>query len=345
MLTIRQRGKNGNWYIRGTVSLGDKQIDVKEFSSGTSDRTAATHLMREHEQQLTLQLMFGSKARTIKATIADAFDAYLSKPKRPGSSDVLRLGKMNQLVGDMPISDAREAWRGFRTAYLDGHDPSGQDRYRSILQAAINIFHAAHGLEPIKIKAIPFNNERIRFLSLTDQDRLISSYSAHTRPLATMLAYQGPRNQEALQSQWGAWGVDMERRTIFFPRTKTGNPRTVAMHDRVFLALEPGWVDRGRPEKGHVFLTRAGIPFQDTRDLVVQGGNPIKTSHRNACRKAEIDDFTVHDWRHHWASRCVMAGIDLITIMRMGGWKSLRMVQRYAAVDTTHMHAAVHLLT
>lgn len=40
-----------------------------------------------------------------------------------------------------------------------------------------------------------------------------------------------------------------------------------------------------------------------------------------------------------------MAGIDLINIMRMGGWKSLRMVQRYAAVDTTHMHEAVHKLT
>lgn len=36
-----------------------------------------------------------------------------------------------------------------------------------------------------------------------------------------------------------------------------------------------------------------------------------------------------------------MAGIDLLTIMRLGGWKSLRMVQRYAAVDTVHMNAAV----
>ena len=58
-----------------------------------------------------------------------------------------------------------------------------------------------------------------------------------------------------------------------------------------------------------------------------------------------MEDFTVHDWRHHWAFHCVMAGIDLITIMRMGGWDSLRMVQRYAAVDVTHMEAAVHWLT
>ena len=345
MLTLRTRGKNGIWYIRGTVALGDKQIVVKEFSSGTRDRTAATHLMRQREQELTQQLMFGARVRTVKATIADAFDSYLSKPKPPGSSDVIRLGKMNEFIGDMPVNEFREAWETFRASYLYGHDPAGQDRYRSVLQAAVNVFYARHGVEPVKIKAIPFDNERIRFLSKVDQDRLIESYSPHVQPIALMLAYQGPRNQEALQTQWGARGADMEQRTIHFPITKTGNPRTVAMHRRVFGALEKIWIDRGRPERGHVFLTRAGQPFQDTRFLAVQGGNPIKTSHKNACAKAEIEDFTVHDWRHHWASRCVMAGVDSVTLMRMGGWKSLRMVQRYAAVDVTHMHAAVHRLT
>ncbi len=45
--------------------------------------------------------------------------------------------------------------------------------------------------------------------------------------------------------------------------------------------------------------------------------------------------------RHHWASWCVMSGIDLETIKRMGGWKSLRMVERYTAVSTEDMAAAV----
>ncbi|WP_243847962.1 tyrosine-type recombinase/integrase [Sphingomonas oligoaromativorans] len=75
--------------------------------------------------------------------------------------------------------------------------------------------------------------------------------------------------------------------------------------------------------------------------MPVQGGNPLKNAHVNACDRAGVANFTVHDWRHHWASHCVMAGIDLLTIMRLGGWKSLRMVQRYAALDTTHMKAAV----
>jgi integrase len=98
------------------------------------------------------------------------------------------------------------------------------------------------------------------------------------------------------------------------------------------------------PTEGHVFLNRVGKPYSDTRDAPVQGGNPLKNAHDSACRRAGISNFTVHDWRHHWASHCVMAGVDLITIMRLGGWKSLRMVQRYAAVDTSHMREAVHKL-
>lgn len=45
MLTIRPRGKHGTLYIRGTVTLGNKCIIVAEYSSGTRDRDAASHLM------------------------------------------------------------------------------------------------------------------------------------------------------------------------------------------------------------------------------------------------------------------------------------------------------------
>ena len=136
----------------------------------------------------------------------------------------------------------------------------------------------------------------------------------------------------------------MERGTIFFSRTKTGNPRTVEIHPRVDALLRPLWLEHGKPDEGHVFLNRRGQSYTDTRDARVQGGNPLQTAHENACARARIAGFTVHDWRHHWASHCVMAGIDLITVMRLGGWKSLRMVQCYAAVDTQHMHEAVRKL-
>ena len=58
----------------------------------------------------------------------------------------------------------------------------------------------------------------------------------------------------------------------------------------------------GRPDSGHVVLNRRGQPYQDTADLAVQGGNPLKHVHATVCERAGVASFNVHDWRHHWAS-------------------------------------------
>src|SRR4028118_1314767 len=142
MLTLRQRGKARNWYIRGTVAFGGRGFDLQEFSSGTSDKAAAEYLKSRKEQELVEQLMFGPRATAARATVADALSSYLSKPKRPGSSDLLRVGKLNDLIGDMTLADPLAAWRRFQDEYLAGYAPAGQDRYRSVLQSAINVYNA-----------------------------------------------------------------------------------------------------------------------------------------------------------------------------------------------------------
>ena len=83
MLSIRTRGKNGIYYIRGVVSLGDKQTVVKEFNSGTSDRDAAAHLMAEHETKLRHRLMFGPATVVAQGTIAAPFPATWQRQSPP----------------------------------------------------------------------------------------------------------------------------------------------------------------------------------------------------------------------------------------------------------------------
>ena len=341
MLTLRQRGKNKIFSVRGSVTLGDKCITVSERSSGTSDKSAATWFENQLENDLKNELMFGKKAQVAKATFADAFSAYLSKPKAPNSSDVLRIGILNEHVGTRSLSEPLATWNYFRAAKILGHAPAGQDRYRSVLQAAINYYYTELGLPKIKIPAIPFNNERVRFLELDERDLLISCYAPRVQPIIIVFAYQGPRTQEALQLQWGINGVDLERKRIYFGRTKAGKPLTTPMHPKVEVALRTLWEERGRPISGHVFLNRVGKPYADTRNYKIQGGNPLKKAHANAIKRAGILDFTVHDWRHHWASHCVMAGIDLESLRQLGGWASLKMVQRYAAVSSAHLQTAI----
>jgi hypothetical protein len=111
MLSMRKRGKAQIYYIRGTVTLGDRRIDVQEFSSGTSDRDAAAHLMATRENELREQLMFGPQALVAQVIIADAFAAYLSRPGRPKSSDILRIGKINEIIGDVASEQGRTVMR------------------------------------------------------------------------------------------------------------------------------------------------------------------------------------------------------------------------------------------
>ncbi len=61
-------------------------------------------------------------------------------------------------------------------------------------------------------------------------------------------------------------------------------------------------------------------------------------------RKAKIQDFHFHDLRHPFASRLAMAGIDMLTIKELGGWKTLGMVTRYTHLSPDHKRAAVERL-
>jgi integrase len=70
---------------------------------------------------------------------------------------------------------------------------------------------------------------------------------------------------------------------------------------------------------------------------------------RDALRAAGEDvtrlvGYTWHCNRHTFASRLVMAGVDLYTVQRLGGWRTFKMVQRYAHLAPEHLRDAVERL-
>lgn len=141
---------------------------------------------------------------------------------------------------------------------------------------------------------------------------------------------------------WIDWAnVDLPTRLIGI-QTKSGELRTVTLPKRTIAALSRlAHSIGGMPASGRVRFSQLGAPYADARSYKFPSGSPIKKAHATACRRSAIRDFHVHDWRHHWACRCVMSGIDLETIRQEGGWKSLRMVERYAAVSADHRTQAM----
>lgn len=343
MLTMRRRKPGGPFHVRGTVRVGKEVREVKEHSTGCRERSAAEAYLAKLDAELRDEILYGAAGRARRVTCAEAMLEYMNRPGGLHRMDVWRLGELGSVIGDVIVADVLSGWSSFKSGRCAGLAPSTVDRFRATLQAAIN--HAARegGWHAPAIPHIKFSNQRVRFLTKPQQEALLAAYAPHVQPIALMLCFQGCRTQEALQLRWD--DVDLSRGTVWFGRTKTGVPRTVALHDRVKVSLLALVADRGSDGlAGHVYLSSRGRPYSDTRDYKLPGGNPLRAAHRTACKRIGLAGFTIHDLRHNWASNMVMAGVDLPTIQRLGGWASLRMVERYAAVSTEHMAEAVEKL-
>jgi integrase len=195
----------------------------------------------------------------------------------------------------------------------------------------------------------PSNRANVRTVAnsegaaLPSSERRLAHWKANpTAPTANdtspalLLAYAGLRSQEALQLDWRH--VNLRTRTLTIDRTKSGRARVVPMHPRVDAMLFGMWHAAGKPARGPVFLSARGRPYADTRGL---GGNPLKNAHKEACRRAGVTQFRLHDWRHDLAARFLIEGADVRSLMQIMGWSSPRMVQRYVTYRAEHLAAVL----
>jgi integrase len=60
--------------------------------------------------------------------------------------------------------------------------------------------------------------------------------------------------------------------------------------------------------------------------------------------RAAIKNFRFHDLRHTFATRLVQNGVDLYSVQKLGRWKNVTMVQRYAHHHTESLRAAIEMV-
>ena len=83
-----------------------------------------------------------------------------------------------------------------------------------------------------------------------------------------------------------------------------------------------------------VFETREGNPIQS-----------VRTAFTNACERAKLTDVTAHVLRHTFASRLGMAGINNLTLQKLGRWKEPKMILRYAHLSPDHLAEAIEKIS
>jgi len=132
--------------------------------------------------------------------------------------------------------------------------------------------------------------------------------------LVVMALETGLRRGELLGLTWDR--VDLSRCIVRLEFTKSGRRREVPMRQVVYdlFAAMP------EPREGRVFRTRS-----------------IRTAFENAVAAAQVDDFHLHDCRHHFASWFVMRRGSLQALKEILGHADLEMTLRYAHLAPEHL--------
>ena len=326
-LKLVRRPKSPNWVMRGSV----KGIRIEE-STGTDSRRIAEEIRAKREVELLKESVFG---RRITATFAEAALSYIESghPRR-------FLEPVIRHFGTTPLAriGQDELDHAARKLFPDA-SPATRNRQFYTPASAI-LHHAARRgwCNPPVIERPKGAPERVRWLPIEGADRLIAASAEHLQPLLVFLFYSGARVGEALWLDWR--NVDLQRAHVTFPKTKNGEARGVPLHPRVVAAL----ANLGH-RKGEVFRRPDGEPYERPKRMDdTSAGSRIATAFAGACRRAGIEDFRPHDCRHTWATWHYAANRDLGALQRLGGWKSVRMVLRYAHVNVGELSHTINAL-
>ncbi len=155
-----------------------------------------------------------------------------------------------------------------------------------------------------------------------------NGYVDHLQPMILLAINTGLRRGELFQLQWT--DIDREGKTLTVRghTAKSGQTRHIPLNEEAQQTIERWSIERN--QTGWVF------PGKDGDQLTT-----IRTSWRGILKTAGISDFRWHDLRHHFASRLVMAGVDLNTIRELLGHSDLEMTLRYAHLSPDHKAEAV----
>lgn len=175
------------------------------------------------------------------------------------------------------------------------------------------------------------------FTELGNFEKLVALLPTHLQPYVTFLYYCGGRSGEAELIEWSQ--VDLARRVIRLEgdQTKNEDARYVPLPSRLIVMLE-----EIKPKEGRVFDTTNLRKAWMTACAACGLGRKIEVPGKKYDPRYE--GLTLHDLRRSAARNLLLAGVSESLIMKIGGWKTRSVFDRYAVASTADLTTAMQKL-
>ena len=177
------------------------------------------------------------------------------------------------------------------------------------------------------------NNIIERWMTYEEEQKLLSASIEWLRPILILGIETGLRQSELLDLRWSH--VDLFRRTLTILEQKNKGKDTLPLNERAMEILKARVKVRSINDD-LVFFNGNGNRV-DARDLL--------RAFYSATKKAKIENLRWHDaTRHTFATRLVQNGVDIYTVQKLGRWKNISMVMRYAHHHPESLRAGIEVL-
>lgn len=155
------------------------------------------------------------------------------------------------------------------------------------------------------------------------------SFCDHLMPMVLLSINTGLRQGELFHLQWDM--INLLESSLILPGrvTKNSSSRYIPLNDEAKYVMQQLY-NKSVSKEGLVFPSKNNQPF-----------NNIKRSWTSVLKQAQITQFRWHDLRHHFASKLVMAGVDLNTVRELLGHSDIKMTLRYSHLAPEHKVNAV----
>ena len=157
-----------------------------------------------------------------------------------------------------------------------------------------------------------------RWLTVEEEESLLKVSPNWLKEIIIFAINTGLRQSEILNLNWSQ--VDLFRKSLTILEQKNKGKDTIPLN---MSAME---VLKSRAKVRHI---RSTLVFYSKNGTAINAGN-LRRAFYSAVRKARIEKLRFHDLRHTFATRMVQAGVDIYTVQKLGRWKNISMVMRYA---------------
>ena len=183
-----------------------------------------------------------------------------------------------------------------------------------------------------KVSREKVNNSIERWLTDEEEERLLKASRKWLQELIIFALNTGLRQSEMLSLQWPQ--IDLFRKTVSILEQKNEGKDILPLNKKALDVLKL------RAKIRHI---NTNLVFFTSKGTRVSARNLLRAFYI-ATKKAGIESFRWHDLRHTFATRMVQERVDIYTIQRLGRWKDISMVKRYAHHSSESLRAGVEVL-